>query len=82
MPHRLKSRLTKLWLVPACLAVGLIVPSGAAAAPSSKACNRRVNDTPSRLLPCIKTADLWAHMQAFQNIADEFPGADGHPSRN
>jgi hypothetical protein len=41
-----------------------------------------VNDTPNKLLPCIKTADLMAHMQAFQNIADAFPGADGHPSRN
>ncbi len=82
MPYRLKSRLAKLWLVAACLAVGLIMPPGASAAPSSKACNGRVNDTPGRLLPCIKTADLWAHMQAFQNIADAFPGADGHPSRN
>ena len=82
MPHRLKSRLAKSWLIAACLAVGLIAPSGASAEPSSKACNARVNDKPSKLLPCIKTADLWVHMQAFQNIADAFPGADGHPSRN
>jgi hypothetical protein len=82
MPHRLKSRLAKSWFVAACLAVGLIAPSGTSAAPSSGACNARVNDTPHRLLPCIKTADLWAHMQAFQDIADAFPGADGHPSRN
>ena len=82
MPHRLESRLAKSWLVAACLAVGLIAPSGASAEPSSKACNGRVNDTPSRLLPCIKTADLWAHMQAFQNIADANPGPVGHASRN
>ena len=82
MPHRLKSRLVQSWLVAGCLVVGLIAPSGASAEPSSKACNRRVNDTPSRLLPCIKTADLWAHMQAFQSIADAFPGPDGHASRN
>src|SRR4051794_24164816 len=82
MPERLTSRLARSWLVAACLAVGLLAPAGASAAPSSGACNNRVNDTPNRLLPCIKTDDLWAHMQAFQNIADAFPGADGHPSRN
>ena len=59
MPHRLKSRLAKSWLVAACLAVGLIAPSGASAEPSSTACNARANDTPNKLLPCIKTADLW-----------------------
>src|SRR4051794_33288709 len=68
MPHRLKSRLAKSWLIAACLVIGLIAPSGASAEPSSKACNARANDTPNKLLPCIKTADLWAHMQAFQNI--------------
>jgi len=79
MPHRLKSRLAKSWLVPACLAVGLIAPSGATAA---SPCASRANDTPAKLLPCIKTADLWDHMQAFQDIADANPGLDGHPSRN
>jgi hypothetical protein len=82
MPHRLKSRLAKSWLVAACLAVGLIAPSGASAEPSSKACNSRANDTPGKLLPCIKTNDLWNHMKAFQAIADANPGLDGHPSRN
>jgi Zn-dependent M28 family amino/carboxypeptidase len=81
MPHRLKSRLAKSWLIAACLAVGLIAPSSAGAV-SSAGCNNRPNDTPGRLLPCIKTADLWAHMQAFQDIADQYPGLDGHPSRN
>ena len=82
MPHRLKARLAKSWLVAACLAVGLIAPSGAAAKPSSGGCDNRANDTPGKLLPCIKTADLWSHMVAFQNIADQYPGLDGHPSRN
>ena len=35
-----------------------------------------------KLVPCIRTDDLWTHMQAFQAIADANPGADGHPSRN
>jgi Zn-dependent M28 family amino/carboxypeptidase len=82
MPHCLRSRLAKSWLVAACLAVGLIAPSGAAAKPSSGGCNNRANDTPGKLLPCIKTADLWNHMVAFQDIADQYPGLDGHPSRN
>jgi len=43
----------------------------------------RVNDTPSKLLPCITTDDLWNHMKKFQAIADANPSpADGHPSRN
>ena len=42
-----------------------------------------MNDTPSKLLPCIKTDDLWNHMKKFQAIADANPSpADGHPSRN
>jgi Peptidase family M28/PA domain len=82
MSHRLPWRAARLWLVTACLAVGLLAPPGASAEPSSAACNARVNDTPARLLPCIKTADLWNHMKAFQAIADANPGLDGHPSRN
>jgi hypothetical protein len=50
--------------------------------PSSTGCANRVNMTPALLLPCIRTADLWRHMQAFQAIADANPGPDGHPSRN
>jgi Zn-dependent M28 family amino/carboxypeptidase len=53
-----------------------------AAAITSAQCMAQVNDTPSKLLPCIQTADLWAHMQAFQAIADANPGPDGMPSRN
>jgi len=50
--------------------------------PSSAACANRVNDTARKLLPCIRTDDLWRHLRAFQSIADAHPGADGHPSRN
>src|SRR5689334_11255185 len=82
MPHRKKLRLAPSWLVAACVAVGLLAPAGASAAPSSKACDKRVNDTPGRLLPCIKTDDLWAHMGALQQIATDNPGPDGHASRN
>jgi hypothetical protein len=69
---------------PLCaIAVGL----GLLAAPSASAitpaeCDARANDTPSKLLPCIQTDELMAHMQAFQDIADANPGPDGMPSRN
>jgi hypothetical protein len=71
------------WLAPLCLvAAALLVPSSANAV-SSSACNNRVNDTPKKLVPCIRTDDLWSHMKAFQAIADANPSpADGHPSRN
>jgi hypothetical protein len=69
------------WLAALCVAAWLLVPASAGAV-SSKACNGRVNDTPEKLVPCIKTDDLWQHMQAFQAIADANPGPDGHASRN
>jgi Zn-dependent M28 family amino/carboxypeptidase len=85
MPKRLRLRRPRWWIVLTCAAVGLglaAVPSvRAAAAPAS--CDTQVNDTPSKLLPCITTGDLWNHMQNFQAIADANPSpADGHPSRN
>jgi len=85
MPKRLGLRRPRWWVVLTCAAVGLglaAVPSvRAAAAPAP--CGTQVNDTPSKLLPCITTEDLWTHMQAFQAIADANPSpADGHPSRN
>jgi len=36
----------------------------------------------SQLVSCIRQDDLWAHMQALQQIADANPGPDGHASRN
>src|SRR5215213_2844268 len=81
MPHRLKLRLSQSWLIPLGLVVGLLVPTSAGAV-TSKQCDARVNDTPDKLIECIKTGDLWKHMEAFQAIADANPGLDGHPSRN
>lgn len=72
-----------LWLVLLCSAVAvgaLGVPS--ASAITSAQCDARANDTPSKLVECIQTADLWNHMEAFQEIANQNPGPDGHPSRN
>jgi hypothetical protein len=86
------------WLVPvavAALTVALATTASADArpstapgaavaahAPSSSGCAHRVNNTPAKLLPCVRTEDLWRHMRAFQAIADANPGPDGHPSRN
>src|SRR5438105_10592805 len=53
-----------------------------AGAITSAKCDAQVNDTPSKLLPCIQQADLWNHMQQFQAIANANPGPDGMPSRN
>jgi hypothetical protein len=55
--------------------------TSAAGGPSSAGCAARVNDTPRKLLECIRTEDLWRHMKAFQAIADQNPGPDGHASR-
>src|SRR5206468_278884 len=82
MRRPLRARvLAVVWLAALCVATWLLVP-GSAGAVSSKACDGRVNDSPEKLVPCIKTDDLWQHMQAFQAIADANPGPDGHPSRN
>jgi hypothetical protein len=70
-----------LWSVALCLAVGLLLPNAAGAITPAQ-CDARVNDTPSKLVECIQTDDLWNHMKAFQAIADANPGLDGHPSRN
>ena len=77
----MRSRLRHAWLVPLCVAAGLLAPTSAGAITSAQ-CDAQVNDTPGKLLPCIQTDDLWNHMQAFQAIADANPGLDGHPSRN
>ena len=78
MPQRLR------WVVPFCVAVVLTLiatPDGRAI--TSADCDAQVNDTPSKLIPCIQQDDLWKHMQKFQAIADANPSpADGMPSRN
>jgi hypothetical protein len=84
MLNRVRARGTRPWLV-ALLFAAALVPFGAtnAGAVTSAQCDARVNDTPAKLLPCIKSADLWNHMQNFQDIADANPSpVDGMPSRN
>jgi hypothetical protein len=56
--------------------------SGAAAAPTARECWTRVNDSETRLLECIQGKELWRHLAAFQKIADQNPGRDGHANRN
>ena len=80
MPRGIGRPLRRLSVLLLCGA-GLFVPASAGAV-SAAGCQNRVNDTPRKLIPCIRRADLWAHMKAFQAIADANPGADGHPSRN
>ena len=61
------------------LLAGVLAPTGASAITPAQ-CDTQVNDTPSKLLPCIQTDDLWKHMEAFQAIAHANPSpADGHP---
>ena len=85
MPQRLRSRRPRSWVAPLCvIAVGLgLLPAPSASAITPAECDTQVNDTPSKLLPCIQTDELWNHMKAFQAIADANPSpADGMPSRN
>jgi Zn-dependent M28 family amino/carboxypeptidase len=64
-------------------ATGLVpLTTNAAQAAAPQACDERVNNTAAKLVECIRTKDLWRHMQAFQKIADTHPGPDGHASRN
>src|SRR5690349_639269 len=86
MPQRSRVLGPRLWVVVLCLAVAGLVAAGQAgaggSASTSAQCDAQVNDTPSKLLPCIQKNDLWKHMQKFQAIANANPGPDGHPSRN
>ena len=82
MRRPLRSRLSvAMGLASMCVAAGLLAPAGASAT-SSTACNARVNNTPSKLVECVRTDDLWRHMEAFWQIAQDNPGPDDHPSRN
>jgi hypothetical protein len=88
MRQRVRRRPPRLWLIPlSALVIGLVAAVGpvtptSAGAITSTECAARVNDTPSKLVECIQTDDLWNHMKAFQAIADANPGPDGHASRN
>lgn len=76
--------------LPAVLVLALIgcdrgptAPDGTKQTPISDAeCATRINDSESGLVDCIRKDALWAHMVAFQQIADANPGPDGHASRN
>src|ERR671937_1211609 len=82
MPQPSRSRRPFLWFVALCVAVvALVVPTQAGAI-SSAQCDAQVNDTPSKLIPCVQKNDLWKIMHDFQAIANANPGPDGHPSRN
>ena len=64
-------------------AASALLGSTSASAITSAECDVQVNDTPSKLLPCIQQDDLWKHMQAFEAIAvANLSPADNHPSRN
>ena len=78
MPHRMR------WIVPFGAVVGLtLFAMTNASAKTTANCDTQVNDTPSKLVPCVQQKDLWKIMQNFQTIADANPSpADGHPSRN
>jgi Zn-dependent M28 family amino/carboxypeptidase len=82
MQQRLKLRRPRAWFVALCFAVAALVAPMHASAISSAQCDAQVNDTASKLLPCIQKNDLWKIMQDFQGIANANPGPDGHPSRN
>ncbi len=49
---------------------------------SDQACQTRVNDTPEKLLECIRPSALWQHLAHFQQIADHHKGSDGHGYRD
>src|SRR5246127_4309381 len=79
-PFRSRSFLS-VWLAPLCVAAWLLMPASAGAI-SSAGCNARANATVKKLGGGGQTGDLWQHMQAFWQIAQDNPGPDGHPSRN
>ena len=77
MAHRLRL------VGPLCVVVAVVLVTTMNASASKKvACSAQVNDTAAKLLPCITQTDLKEHMQAFETIAIDNPGPDGHPSRN
>jgi hypothetical protein len=83
MLRRLAVVLATLGLLLAAIpAVNPALGASSSVAITPAECDAQVNDTPSKLLPCIQKAELWEHMVNFQQIADDNLGLDGHPSRN
>jgi len=83
-PHRALGVAIAIALIGATVGIGPVAPTSVGASTITSAqCDAQVNDTPSKLLPCIQQENLWNHMKAFQAIADANPSpADGHSSRN
>src|SRR4051812_335358 len=73
---------TRRRLVPFIAAGALLAPAANASAITPAECDARANDTPSKLVECIQTDELWNHMVNLQAIADANPGPDGMASRN
>ena len=89
MARHLLSRRLYSRMAAVCVAALALFPAASVNAsnsnkpPTSAQCLSRVNDTPSKLVECVRTDDLWNHMQNFEAIAKANPSpADGHPSRN
>src|SRR5438046_5608289 len=82
MRSRHRRRTQRLGLL-AVLAAGVMLALlvGSSGAAKQSACDTKVNNTPGKLLPCIKQADLWNYMKQFQAIANANK-VDGHPSRS
>jgi len=89
MARHLLSRRLYSRMAAVCVAALALFPAASVNAsnsnkpPTSAQCLSRVNDTPSKLVECVRTDDLWNHMRNFEAIAKANPSpADGHPSRN
>jgi hypothetical protein len=83
----MRHRRLKLSAIPISIALLVLAmvagaPNSAGATVTAATCASRANNTPAKLLPCIRTDELWQYMKDFQAIADANPGPDGHPSRN
>ncbi len=78
MPRRLA---VVLAIVALLVSFGPATAFALAAGPGAKPdkCAQGNNNTPEKLLPCIRTDDLWHHMQALQAIADANPGPGRPP---
>ena len=73
MPRRLA---VVLAIVALLVSFGPASSFALAAGPGAKPdkCAQGNNNTPEKLLPCIRTDDLWQYMKEFQAIADANPG--------
>jgi hypothetical protein len=53
------------------VALGVMLPAGKAqAAPSQADCDARPNNTPQKMIECIRVGQVRAHQAALQAIAD------------